>query len=68
MVKENCFAHIKNKEGKERCFCLNEMICKKGECSFYKTRSKAKKDYLDRFNGETQAKIDRGIDKYFRNL
>lgn len=68
MSKEKCFAYIKDKDGKEKCYCLKELFCKDKECSFYKKRKQAKEEYLEHFNHETQAKIDRNIDRYFRSL
>ena len=39
-IKEDCFAY--NGETKE-CKALTELVCKKEECSFYKTKA----EYLD---------------------
>lgn len=40
MVKKDCFAYRK-----ARCSVLTEMVCRYGECSFYKTVCQ---DYEDR--------------------
>ncbi|MBR2499915.1 MAG: hypothetical protein IKB60_02425 [Clostridia bacterium] len=39
MIKKDCFAYRK-----ARCSVLTEMVCKYGECSFYKTMEQDKAD------------------------
>lgn len=39
MVKRDCFAYRR-----ARCNVLTEMVCKYGECSFYKTISQDRED------------------------
>ena len=38
-MKHDCFGNKGDK-----CSALNEMLCKTGECSFYKTKEQFKKD------------------------
>lgn len=62
--KEECFANI----DKDTCYCLNEKICNKKECAFYKTREQARREYLNTYSVKTLASIDKNINKYFRSL
>ncbi len=39
MIKKDCFAYRR-----ARCSVLTEMVCKFGECSFYKTEKQDKAD------------------------
>jgi len=53
MIKKDCFAYRHS-----RCNVLTEMVCRYGECSFYKTRSQDKKDREKyRLKKEYQPKI-----------
>lgn len=38
--KTDCFAYVST----TKCKALNDMVCKKGECPFYKTKEQFKKD------------------------
>ena len=62
---EKCFSFI-NKNNIKTCNCLKQLECKESmECSFFKTREQAKRDF---FNHKPYENINANIIKHFESL
>lgn len=66
-VKTDCFAYISDNQSRG-CFCLTELVCRKGDCKFYCPKEDANKKYLECYDERTVKSIAPNIDKYFRKL
>lgn len=47
MTNKDCFGYIEDKEGNKKCYGLNKLYCRNGDCEFYRTdlkRSDIEKD------------------------
>lgn len=62
-MNTRCFAYKEN----GTCFALDKMYCQKEHCSFYKDKTKAKKEFYKNFD-KCKEIINSDIKKHFKSL
>ena len=59
MVRDNCFAYV----DKNKCYCLIKKNCTK--CKFFKTKERARMEYMKNRAAALAKDINKYIDNYF---
>ena len=68
MEKTDCFAYLKERKDRKKCYALNQLYCKNTECNFYQKKSdkinieaieKSVKEYEQRMNKKERKSNDR---------
>lgn len=62
MIKEDCFAW---QPGRKQCKALIRVLCRKGDCSFYKTKKQYAQDFPDTIPLAQRPVIRLDDDKYY---